>query len=72
MGVEAELAKKVAKRAKAKAAADAALDDLYSAMLATFESGAGSYRQIAAATGLSRERVAQVLRDQRRKRQLAA
>lgn len=71
---QAKLAQVVEKRARADAAAEAAQYDLYAAMLAAFESGQVSYRQMAAITGLSRERVAQVLRKTReaRSRELVA
>lgn len=64
------LTKYVQRRAKADAAAEAAQEDLYAAMLDAFEAGELTYRQIAAVTGLGRERVAQVLRLQREKRGL--
>lgn len=63
------LEKTVEKRARADAAAEAAMYDLYAVMLDAFESGQVSYRQMAAITGLSRERVAQVLRKMREERQ---
>lgn len=66
-----QLARHVAKRQRADAAAEAAQEALYEAMLDAFESGEMTYRQIAAATGLGRERVAQVLRMQREKRTTA-
>jgi hypothetical protein len=62
------LATKVTKRQRAEAAVKAAQEEMYAAMLDAFEAGEMTYRQIAAATGLGRERVAQVLRMQREKR----
>lgn len=62
------LEKTVEKRRRADAAAEAAMRDLYADMLSAFESGQVSYRQMAAITGLSRERVAQVLRLMRESR----
>jgi hypothetical protein len=62
------LARQVTKRQRAEAMADAAQAELYGLMLEAFESGEMTYRQIAAATGLGRERVAQVLRLEREKR----
>lgn len=62
------LARQVAKRQRAEALANAEQEALYGLMLDAFESGDMTYRQIAAATGLGRERVAQVLRLQREKR----
>lgn len=65
---EAQLQAKVEKRLRADAAAEAAQYEVYAAMLAAFEAGEMTYRQIAKATGLSRERVAQVLRLMREQR----
>jgi hypothetical protein len=62
------LATKVTKRQRADAAVKAAQEEMYEAMLDAFEAGEMTYRQIAAATGLGRERVAQVLRMMREKR----
>lgn len=66
MGWHEQLQEMVARREQAQGHAEDAQDGLYAAMLAAYEAGA-SYRQIAAATGLSRIRVGQVLKLQRQR-----
>lgn len=67
-----QLRQKVKAREEAEAAAEAAQEDLYNAMLEVFVREGVSYRQIADAVGLSRIRVGQVLRIQREKAKAAA
>lgn len=63
-----EVGRKAAARERAQEKAEAAYDDFYATLLAAFESGQMSYRQLAEASGLSRIRVGQALRIARQRR----